>query len=658
MSKQLKINSQLTSRQQILNSSHKQDFKIRQPNHSHTIQSANSRINSVLGMGKNSQIIDSENLQLQQQRATSNSLYPQDSIQNDLIQDQIFESNCVGLNNLHHGTDSASLQNSGISDQSNFDKYWKPQQFLHINELNDVNLTDQQNLQERSYNPAFHQHDSRIIGKSYLMEPFRPGSTTQDTAHSMVGSLSPQPFPDQLEQKDLYNQKCSSSLTNYLEKGFSQNDFSHLFMDLDIEDNSFDNFMNSQLNKTSIDQETDFKKSRNNPPNYFSNQRAHVVVPKGQDVIGFQRFPFEEHPWSQPQFFNGFYGSHQEVSYQLDCDDISQKFPQYLNLNCVSQTLSTDENTSASMHEELRKETVEAKDTSTASSQSLLVEASQNQKVSQSNHVFSSDQSSSLELVPRNEPQDRGQIEPKCKEAKTKKDYGYKYAKRDFRQRFAEDFLKHLILYFEGFKHQESVSAKEHMDKVQKKFYKEPIQNILVYVKSFLKVCHFIEEPSDYELYQAVVFILPTRYGQSQVAKESDSSKAKDSKKPKKPRTIEVLALDQIKFEKKQKKLRGNLTELFDMLPEAWLPSQNFSGNDYFDKATKDLRNRFFKLDFVGLVWNRTMANATEKIIKFRGNTHAQHEQTFRKITTEFLTKRSEFLLPLWWLNLYRPANE
>eukprot|EP00347_Sterkiella_histriomuscorum_P011152 403373562 len=659
MSKQLKINSQLTSRQQNLDSSHKQDFKINQQDHSHINQLAISRMNTVHGhkinLGKYSQIANSENQLLRQQRTTNNSLLQRDSVQNKFKQAQVFQSECGGLNNLHHGTyiQPSSMQNLGVNDQSHFQKQWKPQQFLHINELKDVNF------QERGYNSKFHQHDPQIIGNNYQMEPLSPGSTTQDTAQSMAGSWSPQPFPDQLEQQNLINQECSSSVNNYLVDGFTQNDFSLRLMDLDLEDNSFDNFVNSQLNKTSIDQAPDFIKSATNRPSYFSNQRAHVAVPQDQHVMGQQRFTFVENPWSQYQQYNGFYGSDLEVFNQLWCDDLSQRFPQYLNQNCVKQTLSTDEDTSVSMQGDLRGETVEARDTSTASSQSTqLVEASKNQKVSKSNCVSTSDHFSSVDVPPSNEPQDRRHIEPQLKEVKTKKDYGYKFILRNFRQSFAEDFLKHLIQVYEEFYHSESISAEEHMEKVWKKFYKEPIQDIVQYVASFLKVFHFIEEPSDYELFQAIAFILPTRYGQSQVPKKADSSKAKDIKKPKKPRTIEELALDQIKFEKKQKKLRGNLTELFDMLPEAWLPSQNFSGNDYFDKATKDLRNRFFKLDFVGLVWNRTMANATEKIIKFRGNTHAQHEQTFRKITSEFLMKRSEFILPLWWLNLYRPANE
>eukprot|EP00347_Sterkiella_histriomuscorum_P019915 403339820 len=653
MSKQLKINSQLTSRQQILNSSHQQDNQIRQANHSQLNQLAISRINSVhenhVKLVKYSQVSNSENQALQ--RTANNILLPKDSIQEYMKQAQDFDSNYGGLNILH-GThiQPASMWGSGKNDQSNFQKYYKPQQSFSLKEFNEANMTDYQN----PYNSVFHQHDSKIIRNSYLMEPQSPQSTTQDTAQSMAGSWSPQLLPDQMMQQTFNNQECSLSHNNYFHEDI-QNEFSQQFMNLDIEENSFDSFMNN--NMITIDQDPDFKKSATNRPSYFSDQRALITVPQAQDVMGYQRLTTVEYPWSQYQQFNGFYGSDLEASSQLYRDDVSQKLPQYLNRDCVSQTLSTDEDTSVNMQWDQRRETVEARDTSTTSSQSTqLVEAS-NQKVSKSNFVSTSDHSSSVDVPPSNEPQDRRHIEPQLKEVKTKKDYGYKFMLRNFRQSFAEDFLKHLIQVYEEFYHSESISAEEHMEKVQKKFYKEPIQDIIEYVASFLKVFHFIEEPSDYQLFQAVVFILPTRYG-CQVPKKTDSSKVKDSKKPKKLRTIEELALDQIKFEKKQKKLRGNLTELFDMLPEAWLPSQNFSGNDYFDKATKDLRNRFFKLDFVGLVWNRTMANATEKIIKFRGNTHAQHEQTFRKITTEFLTKRSEFLLPLWWLNLYRPANE
>eukprot|EP00347_Sterkiella_histriomuscorum_P015468 403356912 len=178
----------------------------------------------------------------------------------------------------------------------------------------------------------------------------------------------------------------------------------------------------------------------------------------------------------------------------------------------------------------------------------------------------------------------------------------------------------------------------EHLSKFQKKFYKLPIQEIVPYVRSYMKACHLVDMPSDFLLYQAVVFILPTRYGQS-----------KETSVVKKERISQT--------QEKQNKLKQNMQELFGCLPLAEIPSKTYLGNDYFDKATKDLIQKFFRLELVEQVWNRIMINSTEQDIQNVSKTHKKHEQTFKKITAEFLIKREAFVLPNWWYSKYPPDN-
>eukprot|EP00347_Sterkiella_histriomuscorum_P003584 403363727 len=246
------------------------------------------------------------------------------------------------------------------------------------------------------------------------------------------------------------------------------------------------------------------------------------------------------------------------------------------------------------------------------SSQQLAAQVTKNDDIQQTIN-FSSISSNTLDNLSTSDPQDREDEEQ------------IEFPLRVFRRRFDQFFLKYITFSFEQYDNPENISEEEYMIKAKKKFYKLPIQDIISFMKSFLEGFNILE-PSNYILYQAVVFIHKTRYGQSQVGKKSD----------------------------KQKKLEA---ELLELLPGFKIP-ENFKGNDFFNKNTKKLRKTFFKLDLVEKVWNQIMEFATEEDIFKRSYAYEEHTETFRKITAEFIADRFPLMLPQFWYRKFKPLDK
>eukprot|EP00347_Sterkiella_histriomuscorum_P012559 403368104 len=108
------------------------------------------------------------------------------------------------------------------------------------------------------------------------------------------------------------------------------------------------------------------------------------------------------------------------------------------------------------------------------------------------------------------------------------------------------------------------------------------------------------------------------------------------------------------KFANKKIKLENYKSVLLGFLRNAKIPI-TFCGNDYFNKATKKIRNQFFELEIVKRVWNQIMEQATEEELFQGSSIYEEHIETFKKISAEFLTYRYPLMLPQWWYQKFEP---